>query len=102
MRLHACVNGLFKDHPAGLILRGLFFCLLYPLHCQNFTVKRLKYNIALFLADEQENIFSHLTHAYTQHQGADIRHTTVTSSVGVMEVCRQSRGHEEKNNREAS
>lgn len=67
-----------------------FFCLSYALYCQNFTVKRLRYNRALFLADEHENIFSHLTHTYAQ--GADIRYTTVTSSVGVMEVCRQSGG----------
>lgn len=68
----------------------LFFCLSYALYFQNFTVKRLRYNRASFLADEHENIFSHLTHTYAQ--GADIRYTTVTSSVGVMEVCRQSGG----------
>lgn len=92
LSLHSCAYLSFKDHPAGLILMDFCFCLLYPLHSQNFTVKRLKYSIALFLADEHENIFSHLTHTHTQRERADIWYTTVTSSVGVMEGCRRSRG----------
>ncbi len=73
MSLHSCVYLLFKDHPAGLNLMHFCFCLFYPLYCQNFTVKRLKYNIALFLADEHENILSHLTHTHTHTHAHSIR-----------------------------
>lgn len=53
---------------------------MYPLHCQNFTVKRLKYNIALFLTDEHENIFSHLIHTHT-HTTSESRYLVYNSDI---------------------
>lgn len=99
--LHVCVYLLCKDHPAGFI--HSVWCRVFlvrvsavPPHCQNSTVKCLKYNnVALFLTEERENIFS-LSHTHSHI--TDIRYTTVTSSVGAMEGRRAEGTIEKKPN----